>query len=59
MILNFIRNLKFEKTLNITFNKELYILKEYLVQKNKKRIQSNYPQQLIFKDILDPLIRKQ
>ncbi len=29
--LNFVQGLRLEKILNITFNKEVYILKEYLI----------------------------
>ena len=31
IVLNLIRSLRLEKILNITFNKEVYILKEYLI----------------------------
>ncbi len=31
VVLDFIRSLRFEKTSNITFNKELRISKEYLI----------------------------
>ena len=36
--LDFVRSLRLEKTLNMIFSKKPYISKEYLVQKNKKRI---------------------
>ncbi len=36
--LNLTRSLKLEKTSSITFNKKLQISKEYLIQKDKKRI---------------------
>ncbi len=36
--LNFVRNLRSEKTSNITFNKEPKISKEHLIQKDKKKI---------------------
>ncbi len=42
IVLNLIRRLKPEKTSSITFNKKLYILKKYLVQKDKRGVQSNY-----------------
>ncbi len=40
--LDFARDLKPEKILNIIFNKKLKILKEYLVQKDKKEVQASY-----------------
>ncbi len=36
--LDFIRSLRLKKVLNIIFNKELRILKEYLIQKDKKEV---------------------
>ena len=56
MVLNFVRNLRLEKTSNIIFNKELRISKKYLIQKDKKKVRINYLRQLTFKDIPDPLI---
>jgi len=38
IVLNFIRNLKYKKASNIIFNKEPYISKEYLIQKDKKKV---------------------
>ncbi len=36
--LDFIRILRFEKTVNIIFNKEPRIVKKHLIQKDKKEI---------------------
>ena len=36
--LDLARNLRLEKTSSIIFNKELRILKEHLIQKDKKRV---------------------
>ena len=55
-ILDFARGLRFEKTSNIIFSKEFKILREHLVQKDKKEVWTNYPRQLTFKDIPDLLI---
>ncbi len=55
-VLDLVQRLGSEKISNIIFNKELQISKEYLIQKNKKGVQTNYLRQLIFKDILDLLI---
>ncbi len=57
--LDFARNLKSEKTLSIIFNKEFRILKEHLVQKNKKEVQINYIQYSILRDIFNLLIKKE
>ncbi len=58
-VLNFVRTLGLEKTVNIIFSKKPRITKEYLIQKDKKGIRTNYLQQITFRDILNLLIRRQ
>ena len=42
VILDFVQTLKPKKTISIIFNKEPRIVKKHLIQKDKKRVQTNY-----------------
>ncbi len=56
VVLNFVQTLRLEKIVSMIFSKEPWIVKEYLIQKDKKRVRINYLQQLTFRNILDLLI---